>query len=295
MVSPFLVEYGKEFGDSAYTDDEAAKQLAVYGEPPAGGQRAAQARLRRVEDAQSWADPTTGLAPGALVPRHRLVRAWRSCNVLDAIPANHPRRAQLLGDLELGRVGLRSYQDPKTGRWFQVIDKGSRADNWTETSCSSMFTYALARGRPAGLHRPALRGRGPNAATRACSPRSRSARTAGRTCRHLDRHQCRRLRLLHRPHPGHQRLPRPRRLPDHERTAQVEVTTDDSHPQGPAPGRTGRRRAAAGLPGAGAHAASWQQRWAPSEATDGLKAFETIEGDRAELAPRRTPPHTPRR
>lgn len=31
MVNPFLVEYGKEFGDSAYTNDEASKQLYVYG------------------------------------------------------------------------------------------------------------------------------------------------------------------------------------------------------------------------------------------------------------------------
>ena len=31
MVNPFLVEYGEEFGDSSYTDDEATKQLAVYG------------------------------------------------------------------------------------------------------------------------------------------------------------------------------------------------------------------------------------------------------------------------
>ncbi|MFF1549327.1 Tat pathway signal sequence domain protein [Streptomyces sp. NPDC058291] len=36
----------------------------------------------------------------------------------------------------------------------------------------------------------------------------------------------------------------------------------------------------AGLPGA-AHAASWQQKWAPSASRDGLGAFETVEDDRA--------------
>lgn len=40
----------------------------------------------------------------------------------------------------------------------------------------------------------------------------------------------------------------------------------------------------AGLPGA-AHAASWQQRWAPSASRDGLGAFETIEDDRADSHP----------
>ncbi|MFD7163788.1 Tat pathway signal sequence domain protein [Streptomyces violascens] len=47
--------------------------------------------------------------------------------------------------------------------------------------------------------------------------------------------------------------------------------------------------AASGLPGAGAHAASqqqkWQQKWAPSADTDGLKAFETVEDDRANSHP----------
>ncbi|MFI6474209.1 glycoside hydrolase family 105 protein [Streptomyces sp. NPDC050516] len=143
MVNPFLVEYGKEFNDSAYTDDEAAKQLAVYG----SHLQVANGLLKHAYDesrTQSWADPTTGLAP------EHWCRAigWYSMavvNVLDAIPANHPRRAQLLGYLRNLAGGLEHYQDPKTGRWFQVVDKGSQADNWTETSCSSMFTYALDR------------------------------------------------------------------------------------------------------------------------------------------------------
>ncbi|KOU38205.1 glycoside hydrolase family 88/105 protein [Streptomyces sp. WM6378] len=143
MVNPFLVEYGKEFNDSAYTNDEAAKQLAVYG----SHLQVANGLLKHAYDesrTQSWADPTTGLAP------EHWCRAigWYSMavvNVLDAIPANHPRRSQLMGYLRDLAGGLERYQDPKTGRWFQVVDKGSQADNWTETSCSSMFTYALDR------------------------------------------------------------------------------------------------------------------------------------------------------
>ncbi|MGW2718585.1 glycoside hydrolase family 88/105 protein [Streptomyces sp. NPDC001492] len=144
MVNPFLVEYGKEFGDSAYTDDEAAKQLYVYG----SHLQVANGLLRHAYDESksvSWADPRTGLAP------EHWCRAvgWYSMaivNVLDALPANHPRRAQLLGIFGKLAAGLERYQDPATGRWFQVIDKGGRSGNWTETSCSSMFTYALSRG-----------------------------------------------------------------------------------------------------------------------------------------------------
>jgi unsaturated rhamnogalacturonyl hydrolase len=75
-------------------------------------------------------------------------------NVLDAIPANQPRRPKLLSILRKLAAGLEKYQDPATGRWFQVIDKGDRSDNWTETSCSSMFTYALSRGAQQGYLDP---------------------------------------------------------------------------------------------------------------------------------------------
>ncbi|MEV6943524.1 glycoside hydrolase family 88 protein [Streptomyces sp. NPDC051172] len=144
MVNPFLVEYGKEFGDSAYTDDEAARQLYVYG----SHLQVANGLLRHAYDesrSASWADPQTGLAP------EHWCRAvgWYSMavvNVLDALPANHPRRTQLLDIFRRLAAGLEKYQDPATGRWFQVIDKGGRSGNWTETSCSSMFTYALSRG-----------------------------------------------------------------------------------------------------------------------------------------------------
>ncbi|TLS45066.1 glycoside hydrolase family 88 protein [Streptomyces montanus] len=148
MVNPFLIEYGKEFGDSAYANDEAAKQLYVYGRhlQVSGG------LLKHAYDESktaSWADPKTGRAPESWC---RAV-GWYSMaivNVLDALPVNHVRRPQLIGILRNLAKGLEKYQDPATGRWFQVIDKGSRSDNWTETSCSSMFTYALSRGAQQG-------------------------------------------------------------------------------------------------------------------------------------------------
>jgi unsaturated rhamnogalacturonyl hydrolase len=40
-------------------------------------------------------------------------------------------------------AGLKATQDAKTGLWYQVMDQGSKTDNWTETSASGMFVYAL--------------------------------------------------------------------------------------------------------------------------------------------------------
>ncbi|MEW2084014.1 glycoside hydrolase family 88 protein [Streptomyces sp. NPDC005283] len=143
MVNPFLVEYGKEFGDSTYTDNEATRQLTVYG----GHLQVANGLLKHAFDESrdaGWSDPKTGLAP------ENWCRAigWYSMaivNVLDAVPAGHPRRAELLRLLRKLAAGIEKYQDPGTGRWFQVVDRGSHSDNWTETSCSSMFTFALSR------------------------------------------------------------------------------------------------------------------------------------------------------
>jgi unsaturated rhamnogalacturonyl hydrolase len=66
-------------------------------------------------------------------------------DVLEVIPANQPRRAELLQVLGKLIAAYKHYQDPATGRWFQVVDKGGRSDNWTETSCSSMYTYVISR------------------------------------------------------------------------------------------------------------------------------------------------------
>ena len=68
-----------------------------------------------------WADQATGLAP------EHWCRAvgWYAMalvDVLDAIPADQPRRPQLLQILSKLATALEKYQDPASGRWFQVID-----------------------------------------------------------------------------------------------------------------------------------------------------------------------------
>ncbi|WP_406442969.1 polysaccharide lyase [Streptomyces sp. NBC_00631] len=47
----------------------------------------------------------------------------------------------------------------------------------------------------------------------------------------------------------------------------------------------GAATAAVGLPATAAHAASWQLKWQPSASGDGLRAFETVEDDRADSHP----------
>jgi unsaturated rhamnogalacturonyl hydrolase len=148
MSMPFLAEYGKIVGDSTYAWDEATKQIVVY----ASHLQQSNGLLKHAYDEprdETWSDDTTGLAP------EYWCRAigWfgmATVQILDVIPASHPRRAQLISIVQNMVRGFATYQDPATGRWFQVVDKGSRSDNWTETSCSSMYAYTIDKAVQAG-------------------------------------------------------------------------------------------------------------------------------------------------
>jgi unsaturated rhamnogalacturonyl hydrolase len=60
-------------------------------------------------------------------------------------------------------TGLLRWQDPASGLWWQVVDQGARAGNYTESSASAMFVRVLAKGLrqghlPATVAGPALKG-----------------------------------------------------------------------------------------------------------------------------------------
>ena len=139
MGMPFLVRYGQTFGDATYANDEAVKQILVYYshlKDPSG-------LLYHAYDetgAQPWADPAM----------HHSKYFWGRAmgwygmateDILDVLPKNHPDRGKLIKIVRDLVEGLARYQDPKTGLWYQVVDKGNDPNNWLETSCSSMFTY----------------------------------------------------------------------------------------------------------------------------------------------------------
>src|SRR6185295_13640991 len=54
--------------------------------------------------------------------------------------------AELIAILNRLAKAVAKYQDPKTGLWYEVVDKGSEKGNYLEASGSSMFVYALAKG-----------------------------------------------------------------------------------------------------------------------------------------------------
>jgi unsaturated rhamnogalacturonyl hydrolase len=57
----------------------------------------------------------------------------------------HTGRAKIIEILNQVAAGIKKYQDPGTGLWYQVLDQGSREGNYLEATASSMFTYSLLK------------------------------------------------------------------------------------------------------------------------------------------------------
>ena len=95
-----------------------------------------------VSRTQRWADPVTGQS------KHTWGRAmgWYAMalvDVLEFIPQHEAGRDSLLDILNNVAVQVKKLQDPKTGGWYQVMDRSGDKGNYVESSCSAMFIYVV--------------------------------------------------------------------------------------------------------------------------------------------------------
>ncbi|MCH5212208.1 MAG: glycoside hydrolase family 88 protein [Oscillospiraceae bacterium] len=97
-----------------------------------------------------WCDPSNGLAPEAW----GRAMGWYVAAILDIyerMPENHPSR-ETLAEIEREVIeAVAGYRDEATHMWYQVVNMTNMWDNWTETSCSCLFTYAMAKGVRLGI------------------------------------------------------------------------------------------------------------------------------------------------
>jgi unsaturated rhamnogalacturonyl hydrolase len=142
MILPFLVNYAHVVNDtSLYT--EAAHQIITY----ASHLEDSSGLLFHAFDedgSSSWADPVTYHSP-YFWGRSMGWFGMAIIEILEFIPADHPKRARLIEILENLIIGLSNVQDETTGLWYQVVDQGQRSDNWLESSCSCMYSYFTTR------------------------------------------------------------------------------------------------------------------------------------------------------
>ena len=143
MGAPFYARYAKVFNEPALFDDVVNQFITIHKhtyDPKVGLNYHGWDESKT----QKWANPETGCSPN-FWGRAMGWYAAALVDVLDFLPQNHPGRVKILAILNQVAAGIKKYQDPQSGLWYQVLDQGAREGNYLEASCSSMFTYALLK------------------------------------------------------------------------------------------------------------------------------------------------------
>jgi len=150
MGQMFLTRFGAAIGDRQACFDEAVRQIGVAADrlfkPVSGLYYHGYDEARKA----SWADRTTGLSSDVWSEG----LGWYALvlpETLSLIDPAHPGRARLTQILRGLVESLTAAQDPATGLWYQVVDKGDRPENWHDTSGSAMFVYAIQRAVQLGV------------------------------------------------------------------------------------------------------------------------------------------------
>ena len=143
MGEPFYAQYTTQFENGVKLDDIAYQfeLIQLHATDPKTG------LLYHGWDESKqmpWADKTTGCSPN-FWSRSIGWYVMALVDVLDYFPENHPKRKSLIGYLNAISNSLVQFQDP-SGLWYQVTDKGGSEGNYLESSGSSMFAYAMAKG-----------------------------------------------------------------------------------------------------------------------------------------------------
>ena len=132
MGVPAMAQMGKLTGDRKYYD-EATRQVLLF--------RDKMFNKEKGVFMHGWIEAMTPH------PEFRWARAngWAFmtlAELLDVLPNNHPKRAEVLKLYQDHARGLASYQSG-SGFWHQLLD---RSDSYLETSATAIYTYAFARG-----------------------------------------------------------------------------------------------------------------------------------------------------
>jgi len=144
MAEPFYAEYATTFHEDEDFDD-IAKQFILIEQHTRDPKTGLLYHGWDQSHKEQWANPQTGLSQN-FWGRADGWYAMALVDVLDKFPADHPKRAELLAIFNRLAVAIQKYQDPKTGLWYQILDKANEHGNYTEASASCMFVYALAKG-----------------------------------------------------------------------------------------------------------------------------------------------------
>ncbi|BBN06219.1 unsaturated rhamnogalacturonyl hydrolase [Marchantia polymorpha subsp. ruderalis] len=152
MAEPFRAQYAKMFDKPEEYDDIALQH--IWMEKNARDEKTGLLYHGYDESReQAWANKVTGTSP-SFWGRAMGWYAMSLVDTLDYFPKDHPKRDDLIHILRRLAKALTDFQDKDSGVWWQVVDQGGRAGNYFESSASSCFVYALAKGAHKGYLAP---------------------------------------------------------------------------------------------------------------------------------------------
>ena len=147
MGEPFYAQYTVQYENGAQLND-IAKQFELIQKHATDPKTGLLYHGWDESKQMPWADKTTGCSPN-FWSRSIGWYVMALVDVLDYFPKDHPKRKELIGYLNAISNSLVKFQDP-SGLWYQVTDKGGSEGNYLESSGSSMFAYAMAKGANKG-------------------------------------------------------------------------------------------------------------------------------------------------
>jgi unsaturated rhamnogalacturonyl hydrolase len=148
MATPFLAQYARDMNEPELFND-VALQIHLIDKHTYDSASGLFYHGWDESREQEWANKTDGKSP------HVWGRAmgWFAMalvDVLDFLPNDHPKRAEILTIADKMAKALVRYQDPVSGVWYQVVDLPKREGNYRESSASAMFSYFLVKGATRG-------------------------------------------------------------------------------------------------------------------------------------------------
>jgi unsaturated rhamnogalacturonyl hydrolase len=143
MESPFYTRYTITFEEGKGLND-IANQFELIHEHSFDKKTGLPYHAWDESKSIGWANKETGTSP-TIWSRSVGWYTMALVDVLDYFPKDHPKYNELVSYLNEVAIAIAKKQDP-SGLWFQVADAGTKEGNFLETSSSSMFAYAFAKG-----------------------------------------------------------------------------------------------------------------------------------------------------
>jgi unsaturated rhamnogalacturonyl hydrolase len=148
MLAPFYAEYAAAFHEPQILDD-IVNQFTLLEQHTRDATTGLMYHGWDESHTAPWASVSTGTSPN-LWARGMGWYLMALVDTLAYVPEHDPHHAVLLAMLRRAATAVERAQDPRSGLWYQILNKPAEKQNYIESSSVLMFTYAFAKGARLG-------------------------------------------------------------------------------------------------------------------------------------------------